>query len=145
MGRLGEFIVNHWILSTAFVVIVFLIITTELKRKLLGFKDLPPNDVIQKMNRDDAIVIDVRDQGEFDRGHILNAINIPFGVLESRMNEIQEHKDKPVIIACRTGQNSAKACMQLKQQGFNDIHKLGGGMMAWTNASLPTAETDHDA
>ena len=81
----------------------------------------------------------MREDKEFRDGHIVNAVNIPVGLLESRLKEIEDHKEKPVIVYCRTGQRSAKAGAILQRQGFKSIYKLNGGMMAWNDANMPVS------
>ena len=139
MGQIVDFIFNHPFLVAAFVALVIMLIMNEFKRKLLGFKDVGPNDAVRMMNQDGAVILDVREDKEYQEGHILNAIHIPLGLLESRLDELEEHKSKPIIVYCRTGQRSAKAGVILQRQGYQSIFKLGGGMMAWTGANMPVS------
>ncbi len=138
MGQFFEFVGNHPLLFAGLVAILVMLVMDSFKRKLLGFSEVIVNDAVRLMNQDDALALDVRDDSDFREGHILNAVSIPLGVLEGRLKEIESHKDKPIIIYCRTGQKSAKAGAILKRQGFTSIHKLKGGMMAWLEANMPT-------
>lgn len=137
MGQYLEFAGNHPLLMAALVLVVILLVMNEFKRKLLGFKEVKPNEAVRLINREDALVLDVREDKAFRDGHILNAVNIPLGLLESRLDEIEVYKDKPVIVYCRTGQRAAKAATLLQRQGFSSIYKLNGGMLAWTDANMP--------
>ncbi len=137
MTQYLEFAGNHPFLVTALVLIVLLMIMNESRRKLLGFKELGTNEAVRLMNSEQALMLDVREEGEFKDGHVMNAVHIPLGVLESRLKEIETHKEKPVIVYCRTGQRAAKAGAVLQRQGFKSIYKLNGGMMAWSDAGLP--------
>ncbi len=137
MGQYLEFAGNHPLLVAAFVAVVIMLIMNEFKRKLLGFNEVSINDAVRLINQDDALALDVREDKEFRDGHILNAVNIPLGLLEGRLKEIEQHKESPVIIYCRSGQRAAKAGAVLKRQGFTSIHKLNGGMMAWVDANMP--------
>ncbi|NOY70783.1 MAG: rhodanese-like domain-containing protein [Gammaproteobacteria bacterium] len=137
MSDFFGFLVDHWILSSLFIFILFALIMTEFRGRLLGFKDIPPNEAVRLMNQDNAIVLDVRDEATFNSGHILNAKNIPVGLLESRLGELSESRSNPVLLVCRSGQDSARAGGVLQKQGFAEIYKLAGGMMAWENANLP--------
>jgi rhodanese-related sulfurtransferase len=89
------------------------------------------------INRQDALVIDVRDQNEYAAGHILNARNVPLAHLEERIGELSKYKEKPVIIACGTGQRSGTAQSLLKKHGFSNVVNLAGGFAAWRQAGLP--------
>ena len=64
-------------------------------------------------------------------------IQSPVGVLEKRMDELQPHKDKGIIVYCRSGDRAARASATLRKQGFNNIFKLNGGILAWKAANLP--------
>jgi rhodanese-related sulfurtransferase len=140
MGQYLEFAGNHPLLMAALVAIIIMLVMNEFKRKLLGFKEVGANEAVRLINQDEALVLDVREDKEFRDGHILNAVNIPLGLLESRLDEINGHKEKPVIVYCRTGQRAAKAGAILQRQGFNAIYKLNGGMMAWNDANMPVSK-----
>lgn len=137
MGQYFEFASNHPFLIAGLVLIIAMLAMLEFKRKLLGFNDVGLNDAIRLMNQEDGLALDVREDKEFREGHILNAVNIPLGLLENRISEIEEYKEKPVIVYCRNGQRSAKAGAVLQRQGYKFIHKLNGGMMAWIDANMP--------
>lgn len=89
------------------------------------------------INREDAIVVDVREAGEFSEGHLPDAKNIPVAKFEERVSELEKFKDKAVIVCCATGMRSNKACATLKKQGFTKIHNLSGGVDAWVGAGYP--------
>jgi len=89
------------------------------------------------MNQKNALVLDVRDAAEYEKGHMLNARNIPLGELEARSAELQKHKAKPVIVVCDTGNRSGRAAAALRKQGFEQVFTLGGGIGAWQQAGLP--------
>ena len=137
MGQFLEFVGNHPLLFTALIVLCMMLVMNESRRKLLGFKDIKPADAVRLINSEDALMLDVRDENAFKDGHVINAVNIPLGVLDGRVSELEEHKSRPVIVYCATGPNSARAGAILKKQGFATIYKLSGGMMAWKDASLP--------
>lgn len=137
MAQYLEFASNHPFLVTALVLIILLMIMNESRRKLLGFKEVGANEAVRLMNNEEALMLDVREEGEFKDGHVINSVHIPLGVLESRLKEIEAHKEKPVIVYCRTGQRAAKAGTVLQRQGFKSIYKLNGGMLAWSDAGLP--------
>jgi len=88
----------------------------------------------QLINRDDALVLDVRDPGEYQAGHILGAKNTPLDRLDG--NELKR-RDKPVILCCERGDRVAKAAAALKKQGFDKAVCLTGGIGAWKQAGMP--------
>lgn len=90
-----------------------------------------------KINREEALVVDVREAGEWNQGHIPNARHLPLGQLEKRLHEIEKFKERPVIAVCASGNRSANACKMLKKAGFTQVFNLNGGMPGWTEAGLP--------
>ena len=91
----------------------------------------------QMMNREDALVIDVRDADAYAKGHILGARSIPLAELGRRAADLQKHKAKAVIVSCQNGDRSASAAATLRQNGFARVHPLNGGFAAWQQAGLP--------
>jgi len=91
----------------------------------------------QLMNRNDAIVIDLRSADEFAKGHVLGARCVPLADLERRAAELDKHKAKPVIVACDSGTSSTRAVKLLKARGFANVVNLSGGFRAWLQGGLP--------
>ena len=89
------------------------------------------------INQQNALVLDVREAAEYEKGHMLNARNIAFGELEARAAEIEKHKAKPVIVVCDNGNRSDRAATALRKQGFEQVFTLSGGIGAWRQAGLP--------
>jgi rhodanese-related sulfurtransferase len=89
------------------------------------------------MNKEDAQVLDVREEAEFAKGHVINAHSIPLAQLEKRVGELSKFKDKPVIVHCETGGRSGAGIEVLKKNGFNKVFNLNGGIAAWQQAGLP--------
>src|SRR5256885_17056632 len=79
------------------------------------------------INQQNALVLDVREAGEYEKGHMLNARNIALGELESRAGEIEKHRAKPVIVVCDDGNPSGRAAAALRKQGFEQVFTLNGG------------------
>jgi rhodanese-related sulfurtransferase len=92
------------------------------------------------INQKDAVVIDVREPGEFAQTHILNSRNVPSGEIEARIKELERFKDKPVIVSCATGNRSGSAAAVLRKHGFTNVVNLAGGVAAWQQAGLPTGK-----
>lgn len=137
MEQLVEFITNHIILSGAFVAILTLLLIDLFGAKLKGYPSATPGEATQLINRENAVVLDIRQDNEFHAGHIVNAIHVPLGHLKDRKAELEKYKSRPIITVCRSGSRSGQACSQLKKAGFDNIYNLKGGMMAWQHASLP--------
>lgn len=93
----------------------------------------------QLINRDDAIMLDVRDAAAYAQSHILNARNIPMADLEGRVGELAKGKGKTrvIIVHCESGVRSTAAHALLTKQGFEKVFTLNGGIAAWKDAGLP--------
>lgn len=96
-----------------------------------------PGEATLLINREDAIVLDVREADEFAGGHLPDARNIPGSKLGERIAELEKFKDKPVIVCCASGMRSNRACAELKKQGFTRVNNLSGGVDAWVGAGYP--------
>ncbi len=77
------------------------------------------------------ILLDVRQPEEFAEKSIPNAILIPLGDLPDRVDEIEEFRDKEIVVICRSGNRSGQACMFLTMNGFTHTVNLKGGMLSW--------------
>jgi rhodanese-related sulfurtransferase len=102
-----------------------------------GRQSVDSTEAVMKINREDAIVVDVREDAEVAKGRIPKAKHIPLGQLASRLSELEKFKGKPIIVACRSGHRSAGACGILTKNGFENVYNLSGGMIAWEQANLP--------
>jgi rhodanese-related sulfurtransferase len=91
----------------------------------------------QLINREDALVIDVRDADAYAKGHILGAKSVPLADLARRAGDLEKHKSKAVIVSCQNGDRSSAAAATLRERGFSRVHPLSGGFAAWQQAGLP--------
>ena len=137
MERLPEFISNHLFLVSLLVSVLMLLIWNLYGSVLSGIKQIIPAELTRLINREDAIVVDVRSDAEFGNNHILGALNIPDADFQSRQQELDKHKDKPVIFYCTSGAVSTKLARTLSSQDFENIYILKGGLPSWQNANLP--------
>ncbi len=94
----------------------------------------------QLINQKDAVVIDIRDQGEYARGHIVNARSYPSKVFDERRVELEKLKSAPVIVSCDTGQRAGPAADKLRAFGLAEVYVLQGGLNAWRDAGLPVTK-----
>jgi rhodanese-related sulfurtransferase len=102
-----------------------------------GGKGVSVPEATLLINREDALVLDVRETSEWSTGHIANARHVALGQLAKHMSELEKYKDKPVIVCCASGNRSSTACGTLKRAGFERVFNLSGGIGAWTSAGLP--------
>lgn len=136
-ARILEFIGNHPFLFLAFFGVLGLLIASEISRRLSGLKAVGPMEATQLSNRENALFLDTRSEGEYRAGHIPESIHIPVKDLPDRVAELSKHKDRPVIAYCQSGSRSRSAGSILKKHGFENVYNLGGGIMGWQKAGLP--------
>jgi phage shock protein E len=94
--------------------------------------------VSELMTQDNVVVLDVREQSEYDQGHIPGVTLIPMGQVSDRLDEIP--KDQTVIVTCRSGNRSAQVTDYLRGQGYTNVHNMEGGILAWEKAGLPVEQ-----
>ena len=137
MDQVIEFIGNHPFLVGSFVLLLTIFVRNETRR---GGSAVSAQQLVNMVNRENAVVLDVRDKKEFDQGHIVNAVNIPFAVLSGRIDELKKYREQPVVVACKQGQNSGSAGTLLRKAGFDNISRLTGGIAEWRNQNLPVVK-----
>ncbi|WP_019009914.1 rhodanese-like domain-containing protein [Deinococcus aquatilis] len=92
----------------------------------------------QQLVQGGALLVDVREQNEYDEVHAEGATLIPLSEFETRFSELP--KDRPLVMICRSGARSDRAGQFLLQNGYTDVTNLKGGTMAWANEGLPTVK-----
>jgi rhodanese-related sulfurtransferase len=136
MDQIIEFAGNHIQLVAALVVILVLLAQNLIAGG--GGKDsVDPVRATELINHEDATVVDVRPIADFNQGHIVGAINIPMSGLANQLKPLEKRKNRPIVVSCRSGAQSAAACRTLRKQGFDKVYNLRGGILAWQNANLP--------
>jgi rhodanese-related sulfurtransferase len=135
-----SFVTHNWMLIIALFVILGMLFFNLFGSRLRGYQPIGPVESVNLINHEDAVVLDVRENNEYHKGHILNSIHIPQGNLANRITELEKYKSRPIIVGCRSGHRSANACALLKKQGFETVYNLSGGVMAWQNANLPLTQ-----
>jgi rhodanese-related sulfurtransferase len=136
-ARIIEFAGNHPYLILAFLGTLAALLYSELSSRLGGMKAIGPVEATRLSNRNDAVFLDIREEGEYKAGHIPESIHIPIKQLNDRSNELSKYKSVPVIAYCRSGARSSAVGRILKKRGFETVYNLSGGIMAWQKASLP--------
>jgi rhodanese-related sulfurtransferase len=138
-ARIIEFTGNHPYLVLAFLGTLAALLFSEIRRQLSGMTSVGPLQATQLSNRDNAVFLDIREDGEYKGGHIPDAVHIPYRQLTERVNELSRFKQAPIIAYCRSGTRSAGVGGVLKKHGFENVYNLGGGITAWQKANLPVS------
>lgn len=139
-AELLQFIIKHWILSSALLLTLILLFLEESKNKAGGFK-LSLQDVTTLINHEQAVLIDLRDNAAFEKGHIVNALNFPQAEIMSKLDKLKKYQNRPVILIDNTGQHANSVVNQLRKQGFAKACALVGGLKTWTDSNLPLTKS----
>lgn len=135
MEHLGTFILNHWYLWLALIVILLLIFIHETLTQKKRAHEISPQAAVTKINHDAAEVFDLRTQEEFVKGHIIDAIQVDGACFEQK--KMEKYKKKPLILTCAKGLQSVQLATKLRTLGFEEVYILQGGIEAWQKADLP--------
>lgn len=131
------FVSEQWVMVSVLLMLIYLFAFTEQKK---AGKQISVHDVTSLINSDEGVLVDIRDSKEYESGHIANALNIPLAKLDTRMVELDKHRDKTVVLVDKQGQHSASAGRKLRVSGF-EVRRLQGGMGEWRSQSLPVVTT----
>ena len=135
MQHLGQFIQNHWALWLALVVILVIIFIYESINQKKRGKELTTASAVELINHHEAVVVDLREPAIYKDGHIINAIQAtPEDFSKPRLTK---YKDKPIILVCARGLQSATLATKLREQGYTRPMVLSGGIASWQSDSLP--------
>jgi rhodanese-related sulfurtransferase len=134
-----QFLQTNWMLVAIAAVSGAMLVWSFIGSKLSGVDEADTLKATRLYN-DDALVLDVREEKEYAAGHIPKARLIPLGQLASRMQELDKFKSRPILVTCRSGHRSARACGMLKKAGFETVYNQAGGIIAWERANLPVAK-----
>ena len=135
--QIVEFAGNHPYLTGGFVAVLAFWLFTEFKRKYQGFKELSPAQAVSMINHAGAVVVDVSAQGDFNKGHIVDALHLPSSQLEDSAANLRKLKGKPVLVVDKMGQTAGPAASRLLKLGAGEVAVLKGGMAQWIKDQFP--------
>lgn len=137
MENLIPFIQHHWQLWLGLVVVLAILIFEELKKKV-GGKIISAQQCVSLINNENAVVVDVREDAVYKKGHILNALNIPksteFSVITTKLDS---DKDKAIIIVGNMDSDAEGIRSKLEKAGFTKTFVMAGGLPNWKTAGFP--------
>jgi rhodanese-related sulfurtransferase len=137
LDRLIAFASDNAMLSLALLGLTLALIYTEVARLFSGIKAVSPAELTVLINREDALLVDVSAQGDFEKGHIAGARNVQMSQFDPENKVLAKVRELPVVVACRTGAASGDAAKRLVKAGFKKVFWLDGGVAAWQQANLP--------
>ena len=133
-----EFAKNHSLIVIAWVAIFLMVIYHFIKSATSKTKVIENTEAIALINNQHAVVIDLRSMDDFNKGHIINSLNLlPTEIKNHNVGKIEQHKETPVILVCANGVTSASSAETLAKQGFIHVYSLKEGIAGWRAANLP--------
>jgi rhodanese-related sulfurtransferase len=127
----------HPYLSLALAALTLALVFTEIAGLFRGFKGLAPAQLTALINRDNALVVDLRPQADFEKGHIPGSKNVQMSQFDPENKQLAAARALPVVLVCKTGQTAGPAAGRLHKAGFERVYVLDGGIGAWQQADLP--------
>lgn len=134
LDQLIEFAINHYVLVGLFFALLAAFFVNESR---LGGATVSPSELVNLINKEDGVVFDIRDQKEFSAGHIVDAINVPFAGVDSRLADLAKYQARAVVIVCKMGQHSGAVGRKLRSAGFTNVRRLSGGIAEWRASNMP--------
>lgn len=136
MGNLLDFLADHYVLTSAAVLLALAIALVEAKRAFRPWRDIGPFELSQLVNAG-AVLIDVRGDKPYREGHIAGARRSDLGDVEAALKSAA--KDAAVVLYCESGATSDKAAEKLALAGYSKVATLRGGIATWRTENLPLA------
>jgi rhodanese-related sulfurtransferase len=143
-SELLAFASAHPYLSLALVAITLALVFNEASSLFRGFKALGPAELTALVNRDNALVVDLRPAADFEKGHIPGAKNVQMSQFDPENKQLAAARSLPIVLVCKAGQTASSAAGRLHKAGFERVYVLDGGIGAWQQADLPLAKGRRD-
>jgi rhodanese-related sulfurtransferase len=139
-AELIAFAGRHPYLSLGLAALTVALVGNEVMGLFRGYKGLQPAGLTALVNRENALVVDLRPIAEFEKGHIPGAKNVQMSQFDPENRQLAAAKALPVVLVCKAGQASGDAAKRLRKAGFERVFVLDGGIGAWQQAGLPLAK-----
>jgi rhodanese-related sulfurtransferase len=134
----------HPYLLLALAGLTLALLFNEISALFRGYKGLGPAALTALVNRDNALVIDLRPHADFEKGHIPGARNVQMSQFDPENKQLAPARALPVVLVCKAGQTSGEAAKRLRKAGFEHVYVLDGGIGAWQQVDLPLAKGRRD-
>jgi rhodanese-related sulfurtransferase len=136
-----EFFQENFLLSAVWLALFAWLIYSFVSDALSPVKQINTHEATLLMNKEDAVLLDIRPQKDFKLGHIVGARQLKAEeITKADFKRLEKEKAKPIIVACAMGVSAKKTAAQMHKAGFEKVTVLKGGMNAWQQANLPTTK-----
>ena len=130
---------SQFIVQNALLIIIAVIAAVSLAMPIINTRRFGPmvssEQAVSLINKQNALVVDVRAQKDFKRVRIANSVNIPANEIQNRLGELS--KDRTIIVVDNSGNMSAAASKLLRGVGFTKVYVLDSGLVGWMRDKLP--------
>lgn len=134
MEKLILFVADQWMLVGGLLSCIFLLSYHDSRK---SGRSLTPQQVVNLVNGEGAVLLDLRDKAEFNKGHILDSQNLPYASFDAEFERRLGDKSKPVVLICKLGQSAGAAGKKLTAKGYQQVYRMKGGIGEWQAMKLP--------
>ena len=138
--KLPHFINNHLELSILFVLLLLGLVFTHFAMMFRKFKELTPAGLTHLINRESPLLIDLSAIADYEKMHVPGAKHVAMSQFDPEHKDLAKAKELPLVVMDKDGRTTEKAAQRLVKAGFTHVYILGGGVLAWQAAQLPTAK-----
>ena len=138
MQEIMQFVSRHPILSIAWVALLGAVLFTTFKSLTSKVKVISRGEATRLINKEDAVVVDIRQRDDFRKGHIASALNVlPNEIKANHTGELDKHKAQPIIVVDGNGMSAQESANALLKAGFERVFVLKDGVAGWSGENLP--------
>lgn len=138
LQEIMQFVNQYPILSLAWVVLFVAVIFTTFRSSLSKVKEITRGEATRLINKEDAVVVDIRTREDYRKGHIANSLNVlQSDIKNGSLGELEKHKAQPIIVVCALGTSSRASADLLSKAGFERVFTLKEGISGWRGENLP--------
>lgn len=101
---------------------------------LYGVRQVGGEQAIRLVREESAAVVDVREKREYAASRIPGSRNVPLSQFSDRLSSLEKYRGRPLVLSCRSGSRSARACVILRKHGFEEVYNLKGGIGSWARS-----------
>jgi rhodanese-related sulfurtransferase len=140
LHKLPQFAGNHMFLVAAFAALIVALFVTQVMVWMRKYTELTPAGLTQLINRDSPLLIDLSASADFEKMHVPGAKHVAMSQFDPENKDLAKARELPVVVMDKDGRTADGAAQRLIKAGFTRVYTLGGGVLAWQQAQLPTAK-----
>lgn len=137
LHQILQFVIRHWALVGGFIIVSILLFLDEARSQSASGGKITSARATFLINREDALIVDLRDVNAYRDGHIIGAKNYPVADFDRYQEKLALQPDRAIILVDAMGIKTAPIATRLKKAGFHNVASLKGGMDAWKADNMP--------